>query len=82
MLLTKNAPNHENAIKLMEFLASDEAQRLYAEGNFEYPVNLAIAPSELVRSWGKFMPDTLNVAEIAKYEPAAAKLVDEVEFND
>ena len=82
MLLTKNAPNHESAIKLMEFLASDEAQRLYAEGNFEYPVNPAIAPSELVKSWGNFTPDTLNVAEIAKYEPAAAKLVDEVEFND
>ena len=82
MLLTKNAPNHESAVKLMEFLASDEAQRLYAEGNFEYPVNPAIAPSELVKSWGNFTPDTLNVAEIAKYEPAAAKLVDEVEFND
>ena len=82
MLLTKNAPNHESAVKLMEFLASDEAQRLYAESNFEYPVNPAIAPSELVKSWGNFTPDTLNVAEIAKYEPAAAKLVDEVEFND
>ena len=82
MLLTKNAPNRASAVKLMEFLASDDAQRLYAEGNFEYPVNPAIAPSELVKSWGNFTPDTLNVAEIAKYEPAAAKLVDEVEFND
>ena len=82
MLLTKNAPNRASAVKLMEFLASDDAQRLYAEGNFEYPVNPAIAPSELVKSWGNFTPDTLNVAEIAKHEPAAAKLVDEVEFND
>ena len=82
MLLTKNAPNKDNAIKLMEFLASDAAQRLYADANFEYPVNPAIEPSEIVKSWGSFMPDALNVAEIAKLEPAAAKLVDEVEFND
>ena len=82
MLLTRNAPNKDNAIKLMEYLASDAAQRLYADANFEYPVNPAIEPSEIVKSWGSFMPDTLNVAEIAKLEPAAAKLVDEVEFND
>lgn len=82
MLLTRNAPNKDNALKLMEFLASDEAQRLYADGNFEYPVNPAVAASDIVKSWGSFTPDTLNVAEIAKLEPAAAKLVDEVEFND
>jgi iron(III) transport system substrate-binding protein len=82
MLMTKNAPNRDNALKLMEFLAGEEAQRLYADGNFEYPVNPAIMPSELVRSWGAFTPDTLAVAEIAKYEPAAARLVDEVQFND
>ena len=41
VLLAKNAPNKDNAIKL---LASDEAQRLYADGNFEYPVNPAVKP--------------------------------------
>ena len=41
-----------------------------------------MAASDIVKSWGSFTPDTLNVAEIAKLEPAAAKLVDEVEFND
>ncbi len=82
MLMAKNAPNRGNALKLMEFLAGDEAQRLYADGNFEYPVNPAILPSEMVRSWGAFTPDTLAVAEIAKHEPAAARLVDEVQFND
>ena len=38
MALTKNAPNKENALKLMEFLASAEGQRIYAEINAEYPV--------------------------------------------
>ena len=63
-------------------LTSDDAQRLYADGNFEYPVNPAVQASEIVRSWGAFTPDTLNIAEIARFEPAAAKLVDEVQFND
>lgn len=82
MLMAKHAPNRGNALKLMEFLASGEAQRLYAEGNFEYPVNPAVPAAEVVRSWGSFTPDTLNVAEIARLEPVAARLVDEVQFND
>ena len=56
MLLTANAPNKDNALKLMEFLASDEAQQLYANGNFEYPVNPAMPPAEIVKSWGSFTP--------------------------
>jgi iron(III) transport system substrate-binding protein len=82
MMLAANAPNRGNALKLMEFLASAEAQQLYAGGNFEYPVNPRVPASELVRSWGNFSPDRLNVAEIAKFEPAAVRLVDEVQFND
>lgn len=82
MMLTANSPNRDNALKLMEFLASDEAQQIYANGNFEYPVNPRVPASDLVRSWGDFTPDSLNVAEIAKFEPAASRLVDEVQFND
>jgi iron(III) transport system substrate-binding protein len=82
MLLAKNAPHKDNALKLMTYLASDAAQKLYANGNFEYPVNPAVPASETVVSWGSFTPDNLNVAEIAKFEKTAAKLVDEVQFND
>jgi iron(III) transport system substrate-binding protein len=82
MLLARHAPHRENALKLMEFLASDEAQRLYAEGNFEYPVNPAVPASEIVKAWGSFTPDTLHVAEIAKHQLQASRLVDEVRFND
>jgi iron(III) transport system substrate-binding protein len=82
MLLAKNAPNRANALKLMTFLASPEAQRIYAEGNFEYPVNPAVQPSEIVRSWGKLVPDGLAVAEIARHEKRASELVDEVGFDN
>lgn len=82
MLMAKNAPDRENALKFMEFLASDEAQALYASQNFEYPVNPAIKPSETVAAWGSFTPDAMNIAEVARNQKAAAKLVNEVHFND
>jgi iron(III) transport system substrate-binding protein len=82
VMMTKHAPHAANALALVEFLASDEAQSLYAAQNFEYPVNPSIKPSEVVAGWGSFTPDTLNVAEIAKNQALAAKIVAETGFND
>jgi iron(III) transport system substrate-binding protein len=82
MLLAKNAPHVKNGIELMRFLAEPEAQRLYAEGNFEYPINPAVKPSEIVQAWGSVAPDSLPVAEIANNEKRASELVDEVGFDN
>jgi iron(III) transport system substrate-binding protein len=82
MLLTKSSPNKANALKLMEYLASPAAQKIYADGNFEYPVNPAVQASDIVKSFGALMPDALNLTEIAKNQAAAARLVDEVGFNN
>lgn len=82
MMLTKHAPNRDNAVKLMEFLSSDEAQKIYAEVNFEYPVKPGVAPSERVASWGTLKADTLPLIEIAKHRKTASELVDKVGFND
>ncbi len=82
MLMAKHAPNKANALKLMEFLAGAKAQQIYAAGNFEYPVNAAVAPSEIVAAWGTFTPDTMNVSEVAKFEAVAAKMIDELQFNN
>lgn len=82
VLMAKYAPDADNARALIEFLASDEAQSLYAAQNFEYPVNPKVAPSPVVAAWGTFTPDTLNVAEFAKNQGLAAKLVAETGFND
>jgi len=78
----KGAKHRAAAIKLLEFLSGDEAQRIYAEHNYEYPVKPGVPFSQLVQSWGSFKIDTLSVQEIAKYRPAASKLVDKVRFND
>jgi iron(III) transport system substrate-binding protein len=82
MLLVRHAPHRENGVKLMRFLAEPAAQELYAEGNFEYPVNPSVKPSEIVQAWGDFTPDSLPIAEIASYERRASELVDEAGFDN
>lgn len=81
MGLTTSAPNKANAIKLMEFLTSTEAQRYYADVNNEYPVNKSVPASELVQSWGKFKYDTQPLSGIAQQRNAASRLVDEVNYD-
>ncbi|WP_018298500.1 Fe(3+) ABC transporter substrate-binding protein [Fangia hongkongensis] len=81
MLLAKYAPNRENAVQLMEYLSSEKAQRMYAELNMEYPVNHAVAPSELVASWGEYKIDEVSLTEVAKNRALALKLVDETRFD-
>lgn len=82
MMLTKHAPNRDNAIKLMEFLSNDEAQHIYAEVNFEYPVKEGVPPSDRVASWGTLKADKMPLIEIAKHRREASELVDKVGFND
>jgi len=79
--LTKHAPNKANALRLMEFLASDEAQRIYAEANNEYPVSPKVEPSAIVKSWGKLKPDALPLENLAKFRKRASELMDKVGFD-
>ena len=81
MALAKHAPNKANAIKLMEFLASDEAQKIYALQNNEYPVNPKVDPSDIVKGFGKLKPDTLPLENIAKYRKKASEIMDKVQFD-
>jgi iron(III) transport system substrate-binding protein len=79
--MTISAPNKDNAIKLMEFLVSPEGQRIYAELNAEYPVVEGGKASELVASWGTFLPDDLPLAEIAENRSQALKIAQTVDFD-
>ena len=81
MALARYAPNKANALKLMAFLASEEAQKIYALANYEYPVNPAVPPAAIVASWGKLKPDPLPLENIAKYRKKASELVDKVNFD-
>ncbi|KAA2237751.1 Fe(3+) ABC transporter substrate-binding protein [Salinarimonas soli] len=77
-VLTKNAPNRENAVKLIEYMTTPEAQRVFADINYEYPVRPGIPVNKLVASFGDLKPDSMTVAELAKMRGKAAELVDKV----
>ena len=49
--------------------------------NFEFPVKVGVARSEMVQSWGEFTPDTIGLAEVAAKRPEALKLIEEVNFD-
>jgi iron(III) transport system substrate-binding protein len=79
--MTKSAPNKENALKFMEWLSSDAAQKIYAETNHEYPVKPGVERSALVASWGEFTPDDKTLADIAAQRAAAVKIMETVNFD-
>lgn len=80
-VLIEDAPNKENAIELLEFLASEEGQELYAEMNHEYPVREGVAWSDLVQSWGDFNADDIALEEIGAHRERASELIDQVGFD-
>lgn len=82
MAMAKNAPNPENALALMEYLSSGEAQEIYAEEVFEYPVKPGTNPSELVKSFGAINADTLPLEQIGDNRAIASQLVDKVGFDN
>ena len=80
--VTKHAKNRENAVRLIEFLSGDYAQKLYADQNYEYPLKNGVKTHPLVDSWGKFKADTINLAEVANKRAVASRLVDQVDYNN
>jgi len=81
VVMTKAAPHRAEALQLMEFLSSDEAQRIYAETNHEFPVKPGVARSALVQSWGEFTADTLDLNDLARLRPDALRLMEQVNFD-
>tara|TARA_B100001287_G_scaffold138947_1_gene117007 strand:+ start:37 stop:1059 length:1023 start_codon:yes stop_codon:yes gene_type:complete len=74
--MTKNAPNKENAMKLLEYLTGEEAQNTYVNNSYEYPANPKVLPSEIVQSWGEFKRDKLDLNALGTYREDAIKIFD------
>ena len=72
----KTAPNKDNAIKLIEFLSSDAAQEIYANVNYEYPINNKIKTNDILASWGEFKADPISLELLGQNNPKAIKLMD------
>ncbi len=76
--MTKHAKNTKNAQKFMEYLVTPDAQKIFAEANFEYPVVKGVEASKIVKSWGDFKEDTLEVRKVGENNAAAVKIFDKV----
>ena len=74
--LIKNAPNKENAIKLMEFLTSESAQKTYTNTSYEYPANPNVDPNEIVKKWGSFKKDKLDLNQLGVFRNKAIEIFD------
>ncbi len=75
--VTKYAPNKENAIRFIEFLVSDEAQKEFTNANYEYPVVETVEPVEDIKAWGDFKEDTLALTKLGENNKKAVLLFDE-----
>ncbi|MEP7455503.1 extracellular solute-binding protein [Phyllobacterium sp. SB3] len=80
--VAKNAPNKAEAIKLLEYLVSDEAQKLYAEANFEYPVKTGATADPIIASFGELKIDSTPLTEVVSHRKEASELVDKVGFDN
>ncbi len=74
--VTASAKNKDNAVKLVEFLSSDAAQKIYADKVHEYPVKAGIEPSEVLLGFGGFKADALALAKLGALRAEALKIVD------
>ncbi|QNM95199.1 Fe(3+) ABC transporter substrate-binding protein [Chitinimonas koreensis] len=79
--VTRHAKNEKGAVKLLEWLSSEKAQRLYADQNMEYPVNPRVQPDPKVAAWGDFKHDYINVAKAGELQAAAVKLMDRAGYR-
>jgi len=75
--ILKTAPNKAAAIKFLEYLASDEAQAYFANGNNEWPTVASVKLNNpQLDALGKFKVDTLRAGALAQYTPKAQRFID------
>ena len=76
-----HAPNRDNAIKFLEYLASDSAQKYFSAGNDEYPAVPGVGLSPSVAQLGLFRPDAVDLSKVAKNVPTAIEIFNDVGWN-
>jgi iron(III) transport system substrate-binding protein len=78
----KHAPHRDNAVRFLEYLASDEAQRYFADGNNEWPAVRSVkVDNPVLNALGEFKADRLNVAVLGKNQPSSQKIYDRVAWK-
>lgn len=79
--VTRHAKNPLAAQKLLEFLSSDKAQFIYTDKDFEFPANPKIQADSLIKKWGPYKPNRMNVSEEGKLQVAATRLMDRAGYR-
>ncbi len=79
--VTTHAKHRDEAVKLIEWLSSTQAQNLFADSNMEYPVNWDVKPAPIVSSWGDFKPSMTNISKAGELQAQAVQLMDRVGYQ-
>jgi iron(III) transport system substrate-binding protein len=79
--VTRYAKHPEEAVRLLEWLSSGPAQRIFAEANMEYPANPAVEPHPTVASWGEFRQSTMNLSQAGELQAEAIRLMDRAYYR-
>jgi iron(III) transport system substrate-binding protein len=79
--ITTHARNRASAVRLLEFLASPEAQQMFADAAYEYPVNPQVSVNPIVARWGVFKQDDINIAAAGELQAAATRLADRAGYK-
>jgi len=79
--VARYSPNHAEAVRLLEYLVSDAAQKLYAEANFEYPVKQGAPIDPIIAALGRLHVDGASLNDVARHRDTASQLVDRVGFD-
>lgn len=75
--VAKYAPNKENAIRFIEYLISEEAQQIFTEANYEYPILKSVTPVKDIKDWGDFKEDNLELNKLGENNKKAVLIFDE-----
>jgi iron(III) transport system substrate-binding protein len=81
-VIAKHAPNKANAMKLLEWLVGEQAQKIYADMNYEYPIRAGVPINATIAGYGALKADTTPLSKVAEHRKAAANLVDRVGFDN
>ncbi len=79
--MTAAAKHVAEATRLLEWLASEEAQRAFADANMEYPADPAVVPDPFVASWGNFKQSPMNLAKAGELQAESIKLMDRAGYR-
>ncbi len=79
--ITRYAKNPEGAQRLLEWLSTEEPQRMFSELNLEIPANPTVPSAEQVAAWGDFIQDNINVEAAGRLQADAVMLMDRADYR-